>query len=82
MNALGDEFKEILEKQKDIVYEFKKEPALLDRLYGLMTDLYIDRFKLKGTNVKAKVPELIQLLDNYNHESLVKFYGGKINEDF
>ena len=44
------------------------------RLYGMITDLYIDKFKFKGMNVKSKVPQLLEVLDNYELESLVDFF--------
>lgn len=31
---------------------------------GMITDLFIDKFKLKGTNVKTKVPLLLEILDS------------------
>lgn len=81
-NSLAHEYKFILDNEKDIVSEYKKEPALLDRLYGLMTDLYVDRNKLKGVNVKTKITELINLIENYDYDKLVQFYGGKSKESF
>ena len=40
----------------------------------MITDLYIDKFKFKGQNVKGKVSGLLEILDNYDLESLVQFF--------
>ena len=40
----------------------------------MITDLFIDKFKFKGVNVKSKVPQLLELLDNYNIETLQLFF--------
>lgn len=72
-NCLCDEYQNILRRKDDIETAYKNESIILDRLYGLITDCYIDRFKLKGINVKAKIPQLLQLLNNYDYEHLVLF---------
>ena len=41
---------------------------------GMITDLYIDKFKFKGQNVKGKVPALLEVLDNYELEGLITFF--------
>lgn len=46
-------------------------------LSRIITDMYIDKFKFKGQNVKHKVTQLLQLLDNYSLESLIEFFNGK-----
>ncbi len=41
----------------------------------MITDLYIDKFKFSGQNVKNKVPQLIEKLDNYEGpDELIKFF--------
>lgn len=40
----------------------------------MITDLYIDKFKFKGMNVKSKVPILLEVLDNYDLQNLVEFF--------
>jgi Bardet-Biedl syndrome 7 protein len=40
----------------------------------MITDLYIDKFKFIGQNVKNKVPQLIEKLDNYDPDELIKFF--------
>ena len=53
---------------------FKKQPARLERLYGMITDLYIDYNKFKGQNVKNKVPMLLEILDKYELQTLIEFF--------
>lgn len=71
---LTDEYKEILENADVLQEEFKKQPCHLERLYGMVTDLFIDRHKFKGQNVKNKVAQLINILDNYDLNSLIEFF--------
>lgn len=37
---------------------------------GMITDLYIDKYKFKGINVKSRVPQLLEILDNYGNLSI------------
>lgn len=71
---LSDEYKEILNNSEGLLAEFKKQPCHLERLYGMITDLYIDKFKFKGTNVKSRVPQLLHVIDNYSLDKLVYFF--------
>lgn len=41
---------------------------------GMITDLFIDKFKFKGQNVKTKVSSLLEILDNYDLNSLLDFF--------
>ena len=46
---------------------------------GMITDLYIDKFKFKGINVKSRVPQLLEILDNYSQldiQHLTNFFQG------
>ncbi|XP_018420239.1 PREDICTED: Bardet-Biedl syndrome 7 protein [Nanorana parkeri] len=68
------EYRTILEEADKLQEEYKKQPAHLERLYGMITDLFIDKFKFKGTNVKTKVPLLLEILDNYDQNALMTFF--------
>ncbi|KAM9329721.1 BBSome complex member BBS7 [Gastrophryne carolinensis] len=68
------EYRSILEEADKLQEEYKKQPAHLERLYGMITDLFIDKFKFKGTNVKTKVPLLLEILDNYDQNALMSFF--------
>ncbi|XP_072112204.1 Bardet-Biedl syndrome 7 protein isoform X2 [Mobula birostris] len=74
VDFLIPEYRSILEEADSLLEEFKKQPAHLERLYGMITDLFIDKFKFKGTNVKTKVPLLLEILDNYDPNSLAAFF--------
>ncbi|KAM9470198.1 BBSome complex member BBS7 [Clarias gariepinus] len=68
------EYRSILDESARLLEEYKKQPAHLERLYGMITDLFIDKFKFKGQNVKTKVSQLLEILDNYDLNSLVDFF--------
>ncbi|KAK3564971.1 hypothetical protein QTP86_032429 [Hemibagrus guttatus] len=68
------EYRNILDESARLLEEYKKQPAHLERLYGMITDLFIDKFKFKGQNVKTKVSQLLEILDNYDLTSLVDFF--------
>ncbi|KAI5104865.1 Bardet-Biedl syndrome 7 protein, partial [Silurus meridionalis] len=68
------EYRNILDESPRLLEEYKKQPAHLERLYGMITDLFIDKFKFKGQNVKTKVSQLLEILDNYDLNSLVDFF--------
>nr|XP_033794211.1 Bardet-Biedl syndrome 7 protein isoform X2 [Geotrypetes seraphini] len=74
MDFLIPEYRAILEEADQLLVEYKKQPAHLERLYGMITDLFIDKFKFKGTNVKSKVPVLLEILDSYDQNSLMAFF--------
>ncbi|XP_046853164.1 Bardet-Biedl syndrome 7 protein homolog [Xenia sp. Carnegie-2017] len=71
---LAPEYKQILEESEKLQEEYKKQPCHLERLYGMVTDLYIDKFKFMGMNVKNKVPNLLEVLDNYDLTNLIEFF--------
>uniref|UniRef100_A0A3Q1HM14 Bardet-Biedl syndrome 7 protein homolog n=1 Tax=Anabas testudineus TaxID=64144 RepID=A0A3Q1HM14_ANATE len=68
------EYRKILDESANLLEEYKKQPAHLERLYGMITDLFIDKFKFKGQNVKTKVSSLLEILDNYDLNSLLDFF--------
>ncbi|GLH03727.1 uncharacterized protein GBIM_09587 [Gryllus bimaculatus] len=74
MKCLLPEYRELLNNETKIQAQFKKQPAHLDRLYGMITDLFIDMHKFKGINVKGKVPLLLEVLDKYSLENLINFF--------
>lgn len=74
LDFLSPEYQDIIQNAEQLQAAFKLQPCHLERLYGMITDLYIDKFKFKGLNVKSKVPMLLEVLDNYELESLVDFF--------
>ena len=73
-NCLMPDYKSILSRQTEIEANFKKTPAILGRFFSILTDFYIDRFKFKGIFVKDKIPELIQLLENYSYVEVLDYF--------
>eukprot|EP00794_Sanderia_malayensis_P007541 gene7541-8378_t len=76
ISFLGQEYQEILQSSERLLEEFKIQPCHLERLYGMITDLYIDKNKFKGQNVKNKVSILMEILDNYDLDTLIEFFQG------
>lgn len=74
LSFMAAEYKQILADADRLMAEFKKQPCHLERLYGMITDLFIDMYKFKGQNVKSKVPMLLECLDNYDPQSLLVFF--------
>lgn len=74
LDFMSPEYRQILEESEKLQEEYKKQPCHLERLYGMITDLFIDKFKFKGTNVKTKVPQLLEVLDNYELQNLIEFF--------
>ncbi|CAG0887645.1 unnamed protein product [Darwinula stevensoni] len=73
-DSLSPEYQDILAHADELLALFHKQPCYLERLYGMITDLYIDKFKFQGINVKGRVPQLLEILDNYNLDRLVSFF--------
>lgn len=47
----------------------------------MITDLYVDYYKLKAINVKSKVPQLLNILEKSNLAELIEFFlPKKIND--
>jgi len=40
----------------------------------MITDLYIDKYKFNGINVKTRVPMLMDVLARHNFDLLVDFF--------
>ena len=74
LNCLCDEYKAILRRKDEIIDNHKTDSIVLDRLFGLITDCYIDRFKLIGINVKTKTPQLFAILNNYDYAKLEEMF--------
>lgn len=76
-SSLGEEYAEILLRKNDIIKAFGNAPLILDRLIALITELYTDYNKMKGTNAKLKIPELITIINEYNYKTLISFLIGE-----
>ncbi|XP_064637282.1 Bardet-Biedl syndrome 7 protein homolog isoform X2 [Lineus longissimus] len=71
---MSPEYQQILKDADSLQAEYKRQPCHLERLYGMITDLFIDKFKFKGQNVKTRVPVLLEVLDNYDLNTLIGFF--------
>ncbi|XP_049765546.1 Bardet-Biedl syndrome 7 protein homolog isoform X2 [Schistocerca cancellata] len=72
--SLLPEYRELLAAEKEVQLRYSQHPQQLERLYGLVSDLYIDRHKFKGQNVKGKIPQLLEILRKYDLQSLINFF--------
>lgn len=69
VNFMSDDYKEILRNADKIRAQFLLQPRKLTYMWGIIADLYMDTAKIKGRhNVQTKMPQLKQLLNNYNFE--------------
>nr|XP_022903425.1 Bardet-Biedl syndrome 7 protein homolog isoform X1 [Onthophagus taurus] len=71
LNSLSPKYKDLLANETKLRAEYVQQPSYLDRFYGVITDLYVDYHKLKGVNVKTKVPKLLNLLDNFDYDTVL-----------
>ncbi|XP_043223062.1 Bardet-Biedl syndrome 7 protein homolog isoform X2 [Amphibalanus amphitrite] len=71
---LTPEYRAILQQAAQLQEQSSRQPAHLERLYGMITDLYIDKHKFQGVNVKSKVPQLLDILYNYDLGKLLAFF--------
>ncbi|XP_055676710.1 Bardet-Biedl syndrome 7 protein homolog [Lutzomyia longipalpis] len=75
LGVLCKEWREIYMNQKEITQSVGKDRVLVDRFHGFLTDLFIDWNKFRGSNVKSKLQQFVQLLENYDHEAVLQFFG-------
>eukprot|EP00039_Didymoeca_costata_P012185 m.174560 g.174560 ORF g.174560 m.174560 type:complete len:127 (-) comp15409_c0_seq5:181-561(-) len=54
----------ILENAEELLAAARQQPNHLDRLFGMVTDLFIDMNRFKGLDVKRKVPMLVKMLES------------------
>ncbi|KAF1329850.1 hypothetical protein FI667_g5565, partial [Globisporangium splendens] len=71
---MAPEYQHILNRSEQILSEFQASPKAINYLAGVLTDLYVDLCKFRGTNVKQNLPRLYQLIEHYHFDSLVDFY--------
>lgn len=69
---MSEEYKAILENELTIKKEFNLQPRMLNYLWGVIADLYVDTAKIKGFhNVQQKMPILKSILNSYNYNDLI-----------
>lgn len=74
MYCLCDNYRLLLTNHEQIQGICEKDKVSTNRLFGVLTDLYVDWFKLKGLDVKQKIPDLLTLLEKYDYEELMQFF--------
>ncbi|XP_056636880.1 Bardet-Biedl syndrome 7 protein homolog [Diorhabda sublineata] len=74
---LSDKYKDLLQREKEIKKTSQNGVGCLEKLYGILCNLYLDYYKFKGVNMKNE-DKLKQLLQNYNYEIVLQFF--KSNE--
>ncbi|CAF1583092.1 unnamed protein product [Adineta ricciae] len=62
-NILTPEYRQVLANAESIREQHKQTPVHLNRLCSMVADLFIDKHKFEGTNVKAKIPTLFEKLN-------------------
>nr|CAD2136407.1 unnamed protein product [Meloidogyne enterolobii] len=78
LSYLNSELKQLLANYEDLHKEVDNQQIHLDRILGIITDLYIDKFKMLGQNVKHKTRELLDILKGEcDLEKIVEFFNGK-----
>lgn len=71
---LAPEYTEVIEHGARFKREFQNQPRALEMLYGLVTDLFVDKHKFRGRDVQHKIPALVSLLQRYNFEEVCRFF--------
>ncbi|XP_014782164.1 Bardet-Biedl syndrome 7 protein homolog isoform X1 [Octopus bimaculoides] len=74
LSFLSEEYQKILEHAESIRNEISQSSFHLERLHNVITDLFIDSNRFKGHDVKNKLPDLKDILTNYDLCKLVKFF--------
>ncbi|KRZ03892.1 Bardet-Biedl syndrome 7 -like protein [Trichinella zimbabwensis] len=64
-----DDFEEIFKNSSQLLEQKQAHQAYMDHLF-------VDSFKFKGEEVKHRVPQLIELIENYDHDKLQRFFNG------
>ena len=73
-DLLSDKYKTLLKNKQNIEQSNNMEASNFKRLKGIVIDLFIDKFKFKGINVKHKLERLVHILDNYDFHSLLDYF--------
>uniref|UniRef100_A0A914GYW8 Uncharacterized protein n=1 Tax=Globodera rostochiensis TaxID=31243 RepID=A0A914GYW8_GLORO len=79
ISYLNPELRLILANQEKLHEEVDSQAVYFDRILGIITDLYIDKYKMLGQNVKHRAKELLQLLHDgeCTLEALQTFFNTK-----
>lgn len=77
---LDPKLQTILTRKKEIANEVASSPQELEALFGVITDLFVDKHMFNGRRLQHMLPDLMVLLQNYDMESVVRFIdtGGEV----
>lgn len=64
----------MLEKGDELKHAHANNCKQITFIEKVLEQLFVDRFKFKGINVKHRIAEVRQLVDNYSWESLVALF--------
>jgi Bardet-Biedl syndrome 7 protein len=70
---LSAEYAQVLLTSESCAEEMKLRPKVLQCLIGILTDLVVDFHKLKGSDIRHKLPELQQTLLDGRFDDLPRF---------
>jgi hypothetical protein len=68
---LSPELKDVLEHGESYKREIRGRPRMLELLFGVVTDLFVDWHKFHGRDVASAIPALTQRLRHYTHDKLL-----------
>jgi Bardet-Biedl syndrome 7 protein len=72
---LDPELKHVIAHSKEIKMKFDDSKRILEILYGMVADMYIDvKQQTSGQHSKAQIPILMKLLENYDLDKLIQFF--------
>jgi len=69
---LSPEYAEILRDEDKIRKEYSQRTKSLERLTGLITDLFVDWHKMRGRDVRSGIPSLQNLITTGSFEDMVQ----------
>ena len=70
---LDKKYYDILKNRKKLGDEVKTAPAELQALYGVITDLFVDKHMFKGHRLQHLLPQLTELLQQYDRDKVLQF---------
>eukprot|EP01147_Barroeca_monosierra_P002360 gene2360-5319_t len=79
-DALRKDHQDILAHSSELLEEHESNPCQLERLFGIITDLFIDKCRAMGVNGKAYLPALTSILHNFDYNALTNFFDQSIGE--
>ncbi|CAL8093063.1 unnamed protein product [Calicophoron daubneyi] len=72
--SLPPEYAVIWKNAEELRSTLKQYPCQLERLYGCVVDLYIDKYRFRGIDVKRRAPQLLELLNHYDLDKVLAFF--------